>query len=315
MKTKISDIHYCNVSKTRIGNANPTLNKKNLKLLEYWIQERYKIHIKKDIQKQTPPWTTDKILQKYKFCNVKREHDKESKWLIKNISINNKINYEDKILNTILFRLINKSQTTQTFQPLNFKKINIEQIRKELKQFKPNYIYFSNAFFMSGQKTAANKLSPTENNMIIKIIKLIQYYQKQNIVNKIKQCESQNQVYLTLKQQNGLGYFLSYQIFVDLTYIKEFPFSENEFVISGPGCIKGLDLIFNNYNNLSYDEALFYLRDNQKRIFKLNNLFKELPKHDKLLNIMSLENIMCEFSKYHRTENKLGRPKILYRYQ
>jgi len=32
-----------------------------------------------------PPWTIDEILQKYRFCNVRRADDRVSKWLIENV--------------------------------------------------------------------------------------------------------------------------------------------------------------------------------------------------------------------------------------
>jgi hypothetical protein len=314
METKKFDKPYSNVDKGKIKKANPKINKKNFKILEDWIKERYLIHIKKDIENKNPPWTNDKILQKYKFCNIYRELDKESKWLIKNIS-ESKINYKNKLLNTILFRLINKYKTIEIFGIIDFDKINYFEIQNKLKIFQKqnqNYIYFSSAFFMSGQKSACNKLFGKSGNMIIKMIKLVESYYKEGIIKKIESSENQHQVYEELKLLKGIGNFLSYQIFVDLTYIKEFPYSENEFVVAGPGCKKGLKLIFENFDGLNFNEVLFWLRDSQIKLFS-KNLFKILPKEKYPMNIMSLENIMCEISKYIRVKDNTGRPRVLYR--
>jgi len=320
MKNKLKDINYCDVNEEKIKNAKPRINKENLKYFYDWLTERYKIHLKKDINKLPKPWTDDKILQKYKFCNVRREHDKESRWLIHHI-IESTLSYENKLLNIILFRLINKSQTIGIFDLIDFNSINFEEISQKLNQFKklnPNYTYFSNAFFMSGPKTTANKLFPEEKNMIVKIILLVEKYKNQKIVEKIKQSKIQKEVFNELLSMPGIGTFLSYQIFVDFTYINEFPFSENEFVIAGPGCIRGLNLLFEYFDNLDYEEALFWLRDNQEDILSQFNynpkeLFSDLPMGDRILNIMSLENCMCEFSKYFRTLKGQGRPRIRYR--
>ena len=320
MKNKSQDILYCDVSKEKIDSASPRINKENLKHLFEWIKERYEIHLKKDVQKLSKPWTTNKILQNYKFCNVRREQDKESKWLIKNISNNKEINYNNKILNTILFRLTNKSQTTEIFGVLDFENIDIEKIRKRLDDFKKknkNYIYFSNAFFTSGPKTQANKLFPEEKDMTIKMVKLTQKYKDKDIVNRIKRARSQKEAYESLISLPGIGEFLAYQIFIDLTYIENFPFSENDFVVAGPGCKKGLNLIFNDFDRLNYAEALFWLRDNQLKIFEKfgynpEKLFSDLPIEDRFLNLMSLENCMCEISKYIRAFTNTGRPRIKY---
>ena len=100
-----------------------------------------------------------------------------------------------------------------------------------------------------------------------------------------------------------------------MTYIKEFPFSENEFVVAGPGCKKGLDYIFKDYDGMTSEEALFWLRDNIDFVFSWDPkaLFSDLPEHDRCLNIMSLENCMCELAKYIRTIEGTGRPRVKYK--
>lgn len=56
-------------------------------------------------------------------------------------------------------------------------------------------------------------------------------------------AQSQKEVYDIIQELPSFAYFLSYQVFVDLTYIKDFPFSENEFTIAGPGCKRGLSYV------------------------------------------------------------------------
>ena len=129
---------------------------------------------------------------------------------------------------------------------------------------------------------------------------------------------SSKEVYDNLLSLPGIGSFLAYQIFVDFSYLSEFPFSENEFVVAGPGCKKGLNLLFDDFGGLRYEEALFWIRDNQNRLFQQfgynsYNLFSDLPEEERYLNLMSLENCMCEISKYIRAINGEGRPRIRYK--
>ncbi|MFK5283986.1 nucleotide kinase domain-containing protein, partial [Lacticaseibacillus paracasei] len=54
-----------------------------VKELFTFIQERHDIYKRK--QAGLPkPWTSDSILQKYRFCNVYRELDTQTKWLSEN---------------------------------------------------------------------------------------------------------------------------------------------------------------------------------------------------------------------------------------
>lgn len=319
MKTKTKDALYCGARKDVIKDSKPIINERNLSYLYLWIKERYNVHLNKDIYKKQYPWTKDEIISKYRFTNVRREHDKETKWIIKNICLNDDLNYKNKLLNIILFRLFNKSRTIKIFGLIDFNNFNEEGIMKKLEKFKnKKYIYFSNAFYTSGPKRVSNLKFPKDKNAVIKMIKLVRLYDENNIVEKIKNCTNQKQVFEILKSCPGIGNFLAYQMFVDFTYIKEFPFSENEFVVAGPGCKNGLKLIFEDFDKMNYEESLFWIRDNQFNLFKKFNynpkeMFSDLPESERYLNLMSLENCMCEFSKYLRAINSEGRPKILYK--
>ena len=313
MKNKAADVTYCGVRKEMIAKARPKLHPENIKHLEHWINERYNIRLLKDVEKKPKPWTKDPVLLKYRFCNVRREHDRESRWLIANIALNNKLSYDNKLLNCVLFRFFNKYDTVQIFGPLDFRNISYNNIQKKLDEHKknnPSYVYFSNAFYMSGPKGAANKKFG-RSDIRINIIKLVDSYNKDGIIPRIRQCTTQQQIFDTLQSYDGIGQFLAYQIFVDFTYIQEFPFSENEFTIAGPGCKKGLELIFQDFDGLTYEEALFWLRDNQNKWFTPSpKFFSDLT--DRTLNVMSLENCMCEISKYLRALKGEGRPRIRY---
>ena len=317
MKNKSADVLYCGVNENKIKDAEPVLDEVNFGLLKKWIIERYNIHLRKDVLNQDPPWTKNQVLSNYRFCNVRREHDRESKWLIKNVC-NNNLSYENKLLNCILFRLINKSKTVEMFGPLDFSNLDYDLILDKLDKFSEgnkDYVYFSNAFFMSGPKVVCNKKFGKGGNMVLKMIKLVELYFIQGIIERIKNVKSQEEVYNILRSFDGFGEFLAYQIFVDFSYIEEFPFSENEFVVVGPGCKRGLNLIFKDFDGLSFEEALFWLRDNQNELFgeDFGKLFSDLEDFDKKLNVMNLENCMCEISKYIRAINGTGRPRVRYK--
>jgi len=320
METRPRDVPYCGVRKSVIKHAKPHLHQENIKHLHHWFTERYRIHLKKDIKRQPKPWTDDPILRKYRFCNVRREQDKESRWLIANIALNKKLSYENRLLNCILFRFFNKSETISIFGPLDFAKISYADIEKQFADYKRthlNYVSFSNAFYMSGPKGAANRAFGKAGDIRIKTIKLVESYKNNTLVQRIKKAKDQKEVFEILKSYDGIGLFLAYQIFVDLTYMPDFPFSENEFTIAGPGCKKGLDLIFRDRDGMTYEEALFWLRDNQNNVFgplgyEPKKLFSDLPVSDRYLNLMAVEGIHCEISKYLRALNGDGRPRIRF---
>lgn len=155
--------------------------------------------------------------------------------------------------------------------------------------------------------------------MPMRVMKFMQYLWEDDIAKKIKACMTQEGVYNLLRGYLGIGDFLAYQMFVDMTYIEEFPFSENEFTAAGPGCKNGLNELFEDKDGMSYEECLFWVRNNLEQEFikrgwkwDAKKLFCDLPEYDRCLNVMSLENCFCELSKYIRAVTGTGRPRKKY---
>lgn len=327
MKNKPADTLYCGVNKKRIKKAQPVLNERNLLYLYNFIKRRYVIHLRKDVLKKDPPWTTDQVLRDFRFTNIRREHDKESKWVIEHITSNPELSYEDKLLNVILFRLYNKHETAELISmPFKFSETldwNPEWYRSLFEAAlveDPKRVFFTAAFHTVGMKNTLKKVTG-ESYAPMRILKFIKILINKGLVDDIKACTNQQEVYQTLTDYNGIGRFLAYQFYVDMTYIDEFPFSENEFTVAGPGCVMGLNYLFEDRDGMSYEECLFWLRDNLDRLFveelgkdwDAKRVFWDLPEEDRCFNIMSLENCFCELSKYIRAKDGTGRPRKRYK--
>lgn len=327
MKNKPADTLYCGVNKKRIKKAQPVLNERNLLYLYNFIKRRYVIHLRKDVLKKDPPWTTDQVLRDFRFTNIRREHDKESKWVIEHITSNPELSYEDKLLNVILFRLYNKHETAELISmPFKFSETpdwNPEWYRSLFEAALvegPKRVFFTAAFHTVGMKNTLKKVTG-ESYAPMRILKFIKILINEGLVDDIKACTNQQEVYQTLTDYNGIGRFLAYQFYVDMTYIAEFPFSENEFTVAGPGCVMGLNYLFEDRDGMSYEECLFWLRDNLDRLFveelgkdwDAKRVFWDLPEEDRCFNVMSLENCFCELSKYIRAKDGTGRPRKRYK--
>ena len=100
---------------------------------------------------------------------------------------------------------------------------------------------------------------------------------------------------------------------MDIADVEGFPFNEDEFVIAGPGCKRGMDFLFEG--KIKYDQVLFWLRDHQDELFSdcdLNLEFSYLPEEHRRLTVMDLQNSFCELSKYYKVYTSTGRPRNKY---
>ena len=49
----------------------------------YYLNERWSIHQKR-LKDLPPPWTNDQALRKYRFCQIRREDDRVTRWIHEN---------------------------------------------------------------------------------------------------------------------------------------------------------------------------------------------------------------------------------------
>lgn len=379
MRNTVHDVPYCGCRLEKIQTAQPKLNEEVLRLHHRWFFERYRIKKRKDAG-EPQPWTTDPVLRDFRFTNVYREDDRESKYLIQNISTAD-MDFENKFYNTLLFRSYNKWETMKRIGgPFNWDKIDIPTVFDNLKRIEredPNYVFFTNAFNTGGLKRASgsetiittwsderlvaenvdfdkipmfvmikpNKtysdlfMAPKieaeayvaanpqyrlivrqDQNIPLRIVKLVQRLYAERFHEKVLGAKDQKECYDIISSVRGYGNFLAYQIFVDLTYIPGFKFSENEFTVSGPGCSLGLSYLFDDKDGMTDEEALFWVRDNIESVWEregleydLESLLDDRLPEDRCLNIQNLENSFCETSKYVRAVRGTGRPRNKYK--
>lgn len=307
MRNKQNDIPYLCCRQEKILNATPILNEDVFRMLVYWISERSKIHIKKDIQKQAKPWTQDSIFQTVRFTNVRRELDKESIYLINTVCKNKNLTLDQKLANIIFFRIINKKDSVEKIFPIQFDPFLEDIYRQYAKSLPKDYPVFKKVYMISGTMGQIRMHFPDE-YPIMSVINYVYYLWKNSACTFVNKPDiTAAEAFEKINAMTGIGEFLAYQIFIDLTYCPEFPCSENEFVVAGPGCKNGLKLLFKSKSGMTPEECLFWIRDNWNQILQYYNiewnpefLFQDLPEYDRTMNIMSLQNCFCELYKFDR---------------
>ena len=316
MRNKKCDIPYGGLNAYRIRSAKPVFNEEVLRVFKYYVAERYKMHLMKDVEGLPFPWTEDVILSMYRFTNVRREQDKNSRYLLSKMKEHGNKLTLNMLGNILLFRLFNKIDTMEYLEGwVDFESYDPDLVREQLSGVPDGYRYFTNAYLSSGMKKEFNKYFPQETQRVMNIPNVV-YRFLADLHNGIGTARSPQEVVDTFKSIKGINDFLAYQLFVDLTYLEDFPWSENEFVMAGPGCALGLNFLFKDKGGLTDEELLFWLRDNCPITPEwCREHMTDLPEEDRYMNIMSLENCMCELGKYMKTKLGIGRPRSRYKIQ
>ena len=87
---------------------NPALNYSPKDLFVYWVEERQRVYLKKEVG-LPKPWSDNKVFQTTYFCNVDREQDRVTKWIREFYSPH--VYHKDFLANIILARMVNKPET------------------------------------------------------------------------------------------------------------------------------------------------------------------------------------------------------------
>jgi hypothetical protein len=96
-----------------------------------------------------------------------------------------------------------------------------------------------------------------------------------------------------------IGPFMGYQLAVDLNYTGHLVFSENEFTVPGPGAVRGLQKVFQDFGDLSPSELIMRMVDRQEEEFdRLGLAWRDL--FTRPLHAIDCQNLFCEVDKYSR---------------
>ena len=282
----------------------------------YFAYERQNIFYNK-LNGKNMPYTNDKILQEYKFCNCYRVLDRVSQFLLKNV-IYNGVEYskEDMIFRIVLFKIFNKEDTwnylVEELKDIVLENFSFESYDRLLTEYKNN----GNKIYNDAYISCANKAFGYEMKHQNHLALLEKMFIKDKIQDEIINCKSMEEAFYVLKQYPLIGNFMAYQLVTDINYSEVVDFREDEFTVAGPGAIRGIKKCFSNLEGKTYEDVIKYMYDIQENEFKRLNLdFKYI--RGRKLQYIDLQNLFCELDKYLRVKRpdlKSNRIKIKKKY-
>lgn len=288
----------------------------------FWrfIDKRQRVWFRRVVEGQSPPWTEDDILQKYRFTNVYRILDPGTQYVIQNI-LEGDVSREDKVLNVMMYRLIGRQETHEflgiqsldSFDPVEFER-HLKHRRDEIGE-----PVFTGAYMVSGYNQMGS--SDKVENVARLFSKLTS---NEDFFDDVLASESLKDAYEIIRSQPGFGNFLSYQVLVDLLYPVNYydggsvlPFSPDDWSSPGPGAQKGLMRLVTDFNGLDQIGVMRWLRQKQREEFERLGLdfpYLVIDGGERMeLSLADIQNCLCEFYKYDKILHSNGRARRCFR--
>jgi hypothetical protein len=276
-------------------------NTDNLRTFWYWVSERQMIYHRRFELHEMPPWTDDRILRSYHFCNVYRELDRGTLFLTQQVLPHVKTPQE-ALWQILIYRYFNNIATYQ-FLADRFGDNHIigdvwdhTEVAKALTTWeRQENTVFTNAFTVTGIRFGGYP------DKIRNVCFLMEHLQKQlqETYERIEKADTFRQLYYVFRGLDGYGAFLAFQVAVDYAYY-DTTFDRDSFAEPGPGCRNGLRWIYPNIRGMqSFEKMIYELTASQEEAF--NHFELPFPRwQDKRIVASDIENCLCEFSKYIR---------------
>lgn len=252
----------------------------------------------------------DEIIKKYKFTNCYRFLDRTSQFLIKNII--NKGGYppEDIFFRVILFKIFNKIETwvslTEVVGEITIANFSEERYCNAITEIKNQQSIYSAAYIIPSGIQYGSKVKHINN------IKMLGLMLKKSLHKRVWDEKNLSGIYKLMLNIPSIGSFLAYQYAIDIAYSEYSEAQESDFVIAGPGAVRGIHKCFSNITESDYVKIIHKMQESQYSAFKEYNLdFKFIGKRS--LQLIDCQNIFCELDKYLRVKHpelKSNRKKI-----
>jgi len=309
------------------------INKENLNLFFNMIYDRQMIWKRRFIDKLPAPWTTNDIFNKYKFCNLYREHDRSSQWEIRNIIMDDSLTDKNLIWKILVYRTFNNPETfARAINKWpngipNVEDYNEDEFAAHIDDIRSMGLNpFTNAYSISGNIVAGDSIDNAFCHTVIPAI----YRSIDAICTILDNADVPEQIVTFLMTLPGASSFMAHEYYQDLTYVSIYTdrtimrFDQNDFTNLGPGSSQGVRLIFPRLRGAEQLSCYAYLQDiaeehleeiglENGELMPYVSWNKETRKYDIItesnLSLNQIEGALCEFSKYMRILRGTGRPR------
>jgi len=278
-----------------------------LAALMYYMRERESIRLKKEVDELPFPWTSDCILQKFKFTNVKRSNDRTTRAFVKFYKKNYKKGQDEVLLYNC--------GVARYFGSMEFQKeagwlsgcATTKLAKTAVKMRKAGQKVWTGAYVI----TAGGSSAPKEETVAGYLEGLWQA--SANIVKAMQISRSWCAGYVAMSDLPGFGGsgFMAKEVLQDFLLISKLRIDDAEtWTPMGPGARRGMNRMMGRTVDAGQPEHK-YIEEVQALHQIIKNWWLDVYPASEVLTAHDVQFCLCEFDKFQRVLGG-GRAKSLY---
>ncbi len=253
------------------------------------------------------PWSDDRILNSYKFTNVKREHDRTTAWMRQNWTRPNENRPHGEIIfNCALFRYFGTVEFAKAVGwQTNWRREAVIDVAA--RRIAEKQRVFTGAYIIPTLGKSAPKHETVCNSVLTPL-----WAAKSDLANLSRESQSWERVgrqMMTMPGFGGTG-FMTKEVLQDVmqTPVLCDAKDRNTWCPAGPGARRGLNRVHGRALNANVGEP--QLLNEMIVLFKAAPGY--LPDYMPELELHDIQFQLCEFDKYERVRLGEGRPRSKY---
>lgn len=257
--------------------------------LHWFVQtalERHRIYKKKELR-EPKPWTSNEVFQQFFFCNLFRQYDKCTKWIIDNVTPYGRWDL------IILYRFIS---TYELFEGIEetVDMSNLEEVEKYLCERRKLGTMFSGCFLRNPRIKGGWVETYQAPFIVIEQIRKVE-----NMLKNFLETNSLQEMVGFLKQFPGIGGFMGYEYACDFAYTEMFnPTDKYTWANMGPGAQKGMSLLRYGSPEVKMKEDVWVSYAKELLVILKQWVESEFPEED--VSMREVEHWLCEYAKYRK---------------
>jgi thymidylate kinase len=266
-----------------------------------------------------PPWTDDLVLLEYKFTNAYRASDRVSQHLIRQVIYEGDQSPQEVFFRILLFKFFNRIETWELLEQelgtISFADYSFERYDSILSRAMGVGTRIYSAAYIMPSGGASSTVSRKHQMHL----RLLETMMRDDLPARLVDTSSMKQAFKLLRSYPTLGDFLAYQYVTDLNYSTLVDFSEEEFVVPGPGARDGIRKCFSQLGHWNETDVIKAMMEQQDTEFeRLGLKFQSL--WGRRLQLIDCQSLFCEVDKYARINHPdvagiTGRTRIKQKYR
>ena len=263
----------------------------------YWTfaAERQQVYYRR-LAGCSPPLTEDPVISTNRFTNPYRASDRVSQYLISRVQYGAEWDWLDTFVRTLVFKIFNRIDTwehiVQEIGEPDWATLRNGHVDRAIGTVAGKRPLYSAAYIMPPPRSISGP-------KYLRHLELIRRMVLDGVPGSIQSAGSMEEAFQILRAYESIGDFLAYQFTTDLNYSAHLAFSESEFVVPGPGAIRGLRKCFSDAGGRSDAELIQWTCERQDVEFRDRGL-EWHGLWGRPLQLIDVQNLFCEVDKYTR---------------